>query len=331
MLTKRENFLETIHGGTPDRFVKQYEALSFVMNTPYVNQFPIMPAKPGDPAVKCGWGYYNAWPEGQPGAFPMHDPEHLVCPDITEWRRYVKAPELNYTAEDWEPTVKAAEAVDRNETMVTAFMAPGLFEMHHYLCDVEPAMMNFYEEPEAVHDLIDYITEWELKYAEQICDYMKPDVIFHHDDWGTQRSTFISTDMFREFFLKPYQRIYGYFKERGVLVIHHNDCYCAPFVPSMIDMGIDVWQGCMSVNNLPQLVKEYGEKISFMGGIDNGKVDKPDVTQEEIAKETDQLCRDCGKHYFIPCTTHGLNFSVFPQVYGMVDKEIDKMSREIFG
>ena len=26
MLTKRQNLLETIHGGKPDRFVKQYEA-----------------------------------------------------------------------------------------------------------------------------------------------------------------------------------------------------------------------------------------------------------------------------------------------------------------
>ncbi len=331
MLTKRQNMLEVIKGGNPDRFVKQYEAFHFVINTPYYSQFPMTPAKPGDDPVVCGWGYTNAWPEGQPGAFPVHDAEHLVCPDITKWRDYVKAPSLDYTEEDWAACVAECEKVDRNEYFLTTMIAPGIFEMTHYLCEIQEAMIAFYEEPESVHELIEYVTQWELKYAEQVCKYMKPDILFHHDDWGTQKSTFLSTEMFREFFLDPYQRVYKYYHDHGVeLVVHHNDCYCAPFVPTMIDMGIDVWQGCMSVNNLPELIKEYGKDITFMGGIDNGKVDKIGWTQAEIEKETDQLCRDCGKLYFIPCTSHGLNFSCIPGVYEAVDDEIDKMTKELF-
>ncbi len=331
MLTQRQNMLETIRGGNPDRFVKQYEALEFVMNTPYNMQYPMMPACPGGEPVKCGWGYTNAWPAGTPGAFPLHDAEHLVCPDVTEWKKYVKAPDINYTAEDWKACQETAEKIDRNEKLVAAFVAPGLFEMCHYLLEIQEALVNFYEEPEAMHELIEYVTEWELKYAEQICTYIKPDVLFHHDDWGTQRSTFMSVDMFREFFLEPYSRIYKYYHDHGVeVVIHHNDSYSATLVPTMIEMGIDVWQGCMSVNNLPELVKKYGGQITFMGGIDNGKVDKEDWTPEIIAEETDQLCRDCGKLYFIPCTSHGLNFSTYPGVYDAVDAEIDKMSKEMF-
>ncbi|MGN0295194.1 MAG: uroporphyrinogen decarboxylase family protein [Lachnospiraceae bacterium] len=331
MLTKRQNMMETIKGGNPDRFVKQYEALAFVLTTPYQLQYPMMPAKPGDDPVVCGWGYTNAWPAGQAGAFPVHDAEHLVCPDVTRWKEFVKAPDISYTAEDWKQCLEDVAKIDRNEQMVAAMVAPGLFEMCHYLCEIQNALINFYEEPEATHELIEYITEWELKLAEQICTYMKPDVIFHHDDWGTQRSTFMSVDMFREFYLEPYQRIYKYYHDHGVeLIVHHNDSYSATLVPTMIEMGIDVWQGCMSVNDLPALVKQYGKDITFMGGIDNGRVDKADWTQEIIAQETDQLCRDCGKLYFIPCTTHGLNFSVFPEVYPAVDEEIDKMSAEMF-
>ena len=224
MLTKRQNMMEVIRGGNPDRFVKQYEGLTFVLNTPYQQQYPMMPEGPGAPTVKCGWGYYNSWPAGTPGAFPLHDPEHLVCPDITEWKKYVKAPDINYTAEDWKACQETIAGIDRNETMVATLIAPGVFEMCHYLCEIQNTMMNFYEEPEAMHELIEYITEWELKWAEQICTYMKPDVVFHHDDWGTQKSTFISVDMFREFFMDSYKRIYGYYHDHGVeLIIHHND------------------------------------------------------------------------------------------------------------
>ena len=52
--------------------------------------------------------------------------------------------------------------------------------------------------------------------------------------------------------------------------------------------------------------------------------------QEMIEEATDQLCRDCGKLHFIPCTTHGLNFSCIPGVYEAVDQEIDKMTKEMF-
>ena len=331
MLTPRQNMMEVIKGGNPDRFVKQYEALEFVMTTPYLLEYPTMPEGPGADPVVCGWGYTNAWPAGQIGAFPVHDAEHLICPDITRWKEYVKAPNIDYPEEAWKKCQEDVTKVNRDEKFVTAFVAPGLFEMTHYLCEIQNAMVNFYDEPEAMHELIEYIADWELKLAEDTCKYMKPDVLFHHDDWRTQRSTFLSTEMFREFFLDPYKRIYKYYHDHGVeLVIHHNDCYCAPFIPTMIEMGIDVWQGCMSVNNLPELIKEYGKDITFMGGIDNGLVDRADWTQEMIANATDQLCRDCGKLYFIPCTTHGLSFSCIPEVYPAVDLEIEKMTKEMF-
>ena len=54
MLTKRQNMLEVIRGGNPDRFVKQYEGLTFVLNTPYQTKYPMMPEGPGAPTVKCG-------------------------------------------------------------------------------------------------------------------------------------------------------------------------------------------------------------------------------------------------------------------------------------
>jgi uroporphyrinogen-III decarboxylase len=100
------------------------------------------------------------------------------------------------------------------------------------------AMMAFYEHPEAMHELIDYITEYELAYAKVLIDKIHPDCIFHHDDWGSQKSSFISPKMFAEFFLPAYKKIYGFYKANGTeLVVHHNDAYSANLVPYMIEMG----------------------------------------------------------------------------------------------
>ena len=43
--------------------------------------------------------------------------------------------------------------------------------------DIPETMMNFIEEPEAMHELIDYLTDWELEYADKVCRYLKPDAL----------------------------------------------------------------------------------------------------------------------------------------------------------
>lgn len=328
MLTKRENFLETIRGGRPDRFVNQYEAFRILYN-PVMMHSP-MPG-PGDLYVVNDWGIVNSWPAGTPGPFPVHKPETIVIKDITHWRDYVHAPATKYSEAEWEPFIKQAEEVDRKEYFATPFVAPGLFEQCHHLGEIQNTLINFYEEPEYMHELIDYLTEYELSLAEEICTHLKPDALFHHDDWGSQTSTFISPDMFEEFFLPSYKKIYGYYRDHGVeVVIHHADSYAATLVPFMIEMGIDIWQGCMTSNNIADLIAKYGEKITFMGGIDSASVDRPDWTPELVEKEVRRACEEYGTKYYIPCITQGLGISTFPGVYETASEAIEKVSKEMF-
>jgi hypothetical protein len=56
----------------------------------------------------------------------------------------------------------------------------------------------------------------------------------------------------------------------------------------------------MSTNNIPELIKEFGGKITFMGGIDNGVVDREDWKQDKIAEVVEKICKECGNKYFIP-------------------------------
>ena len=329
MLTKKQNLLETIHGGNPDRFVNQYEFMSMILGSPFGLRNPN--PKPGEHNVVNAWGVTKSWPAGLPGAFPVHTPDKIVIKDIEHWQDYVKVPNVIYDAKEWEPFIAMAEKVDRNEQYATFFVAPGVFEQCHYLLEIQNCLMDFYEYPDEMHELIDCITQFELDFAAEVCKYIKPNALFHHDDWGSQTSTFISPEMFREFYKPAYQKIYGYYKEHGVeLVVHHSDSYAATLVPDMIDMGIDIWQGVMTSNDIPRLIREYGGKISFMGGIDSAAIDHPGWTREEVAREVRRACEECGKLYFIPGASQGLAMSTFPGVYDATSEEIDKMSKEMF-
>ena len=240
MLTKRQNMIETMKvGGHPDRFVNGYEALGLVMGSPFGKRNPN--PKPGELNVVNAWGITKSWPKGTPGAFPVHTPDKIVIKDIEEWQKYVKVPRVKYDAEEWEPFIELYEKVDRNEQFACAYFAPGVFEQCHYLMEIQNCLMAFYEAPDEMHELIDMITQFELDYAAELCKYMKPEGLFHHDDWGSQISTFLSPDMFREFIKPAYMKIYKYYKDHGVqLIVHHSDSYAATLVPDMIDMGIDM-------------------------------------------------------------------------------------------
>lgn len=326
MLTKRQNLLETIRGGNPDRFVNQYEYMNIILESP---TFKFMPER--GKLTKDSWGVTWSLPEGQIGAFPLHDAEHKVLKDVTEWKNFVKAPVVPTSDEEWAKAVAHANAVDRNEEFVAAFFGPGIFEMTHMLMGMEDALMALYEEPEAMHELIDYLTKYELNCAKALIDNLHPDALFHHDDWGSQINSFVSPDMFEEFFLPAYKKIYGFYKANGVeIVVHHSDSFAANLVPFMIEMGMDIWQGVMRTNNIPELIKQYGGKISFMGALHSGEIDFPEWTLENCAKHVEDACRTFGKHYFIPSLTSGLPMSNFPGAFDAVTKEIDKMSKKLF-
>ena len=330
LLTKRQNMLETIRGGTPDRFVNQFEALEFIWGTPYSKRNRGGGLKPGGEIVNA-WGVTIRFQENTPGPFPVHDDEHRVLKDITKWRKIVKVPSLDFPEDEWTACKAEVDKIDRTEKFATALLAPGVFDQLHYLMGMEDCLISFYTEPEALHELIERITEWELEYARLLCEKLHPDAVLHHDDWGSHRSTFLSPEMFKEFIVPSYKRIYGYYKDHGVeLVIHHSDSYAATLVPDMIDIGIDVYQGCVDTNNVPELVRRYGGRMTFMGGINNGIVDVPGWTDELIAGQVEKYCRECGKLYFIPCCTAGGPASNYPGVYDAVTREIDRMSQQMF-
>jgi hypothetical protein len=74
MLTKRQNLMETIKGGSPARFVNQYEAFAILMGHPSgkVNRNPSY----GELNVVNAWGVTKSWPVG-PGPFPYRQ-GHIV-------------------------------------------------------------------------------------------------------------------------------------------------------------------------------------------------------------------------------------------------------------
>ena len=332
MLTARENMERVVFGGgEPDRYVNQYEALK-LMFSPHNFHNPM--CTKGGPDVVNQWGVTNSFPENVPGQFPVHTPEKLLVKDIEHWRDYVQIPSLKFPEEEWAMCkANMYDPIDRSKAIVATFVAPGMFEQTHHFCGIDNALMYYITNEDEMHDMIKMLTDWELEFAEGVCSHLHPDAIFHHDDWGGEVNSFLRPSMFDDFFLDAYKQIYGYYHDHGVeLVIHHSDSYAANLVPYMIEMGIDVWQGPMHTNNVPELVKKYGKQITFMGEIDNKFVDFDGWTPEICHKAAvDAIERVGTPNGFIPCISQGGPGSVYPGTYKELWDAIDAYNCRTFG
>ena len=133
----------------------------------------------------------------------------------------------------------------------------------HCLMTFEDSLMNLYGEPEAMNEFFAAYTDWKLQVVEQLIDNLQPDVIHTHDDWGSKDNLLFSPDVFRELFKPHYARLYGYIKERGVLVQHHADCYCQGIEKDMVDIGCDMWQGVLPTNDINKII----DKIEGEGDV----------------------------------------------------------------
>ena len=330
MLTAKENLRETLKpDGHPDRFVNSYEFMKIAFGPNILSN--TLPAY-GELNVKNAWGVTYSYPEGTPGPFPLDTPDTVLIDDITEWRDKLKAPPTEWPDELWEISQGMMDAIDGDKAFKALFVAPGLFEQVHAFMGITEALMAYMTDEDDVADLLKYLTEWELAVAEQLCSHLHPDAILHHDDWGSEQNSFLRPEMFEDFFVDHYREIYKYYHEHGVeVIVHHSDSYCANLVDYMIDMGVDIWQGCMRSNNVPELVSKYKGRIAFMGNIDNKQVDFDGWTVEDCEKAALLAVEGMEPHSYIPSITQGGPGSVYPGTYMELIKAIDAYNARTFG
>lgn len=331
-MTPKENLLETL------KFAKGHPAC-------LCNSYTMCKGISGDPCFKLirgnrirGTESYDVWgtkilfPKDAPAAVPHVTEENQVIKDITEWKKYVKVPDLlGKCSEGWEAAIANEQAIDHENYLTMVVMGTGIFEQLHMLMTFEETLMNMLMEPEAMQELIDVICEYRLTYMKLIVEHLHPDLIVSHDDWGAKNSMFMSPEVWRNLFKEPYRKLYTYLHENNVIVMHHADSFLEPIVEDMAEIGIDIWQGVLPSNNIKALSERVGDRMLLMGGIDS-VIDRADVTEEEIRTETRRACNEYGELAgFWPGMTYGGPGTIYPEVEGIIIDEVNKYNQERFG
>ena len=264
-MSYREDYFRMLEGKTPVSDVPFYRIDITGEAGPQGNAM-IMPEKNMFMTIattgKNDWGVPHKIDEFGTGFMPT--PGAFILKDVTKWRDVIKAPyDYDY---DFAAAAERDLAVQKwdHETQIASMFAAGggFFLGLAGFLGFEGAMMAMYDEPEALHELLDYMCDYDIWYLENILKYYKGiDILGMGDDNATEINPFISLSMFREFLLPRYKRIADLIKENGKIVSYHNCGRCEDFMDDMVDIGVQVWNAATPVNDLMGFKEKYGNKI----------------------------------------------------------------------
>jgi uroporphyrinogen decarboxylase len=146
-----------------------------------------------------------------------------------------------------------------------------VFESMHPVCGHEYMLMGMALDPEWVRDMSDTYAHLLVELQEILfAQEGAPDGIWYYEDMGYKQHPFMSPRMYRELIQPAHTYTIDYAHSLNLPVIMHSCGYVAPLLPGMLTAGID----CLQVievkagMDLVKLYQDYGDRLSFMGGID---------------------------------------------------------------
>jgi uroporphyrinogen decarboxylase len=160
-----------------------------------------------------------------------------------------------------------------------------------------------------------YIKGWE-KLLSKYGNYI--DAVQEGDDLSDQTGPLMSLEMYREFLKPRLSKIIRMVKSKSnAKIIYHCDGNVRPFIPDLIDCGVDCLNPIQYSSrgmDTKELKKEFGKDISFFGGgCDTQKIlpySTPEKVKEEVKRRIDDLAPGGG---FIFTTVHNIQKDVPPE------------------
>lgn len=224
----------------------------------------------------------------------LHDstPEHVdfMVKSRKEWEERIKPllkpDRRRIDFEAYRRTKQHAAESDR----FFAWSGVNVFELMHPVCGHEYMLMGMALDPDWVKDMVDTYSRLVLELQEILfAEEGYPDGIWFYEDMGFKQRPFMSPAMYKEIIQPGHKRTIDFAHSHNLPVIMHSCGFVEPLVPGMLEAGID----CLQVievkagMDLIKLYKQYGDRLSFMGGIDVRVLytnDKEKIDQELEAK-----------------------------------------------
>ena len=187
---------------------------------------------------------------------------------------------------------KAKEMQDSGYLVIAGI--PGGFDEPRQLMGEENLCAAYYEQPELIHDILNTISDTNMKVFERMFDFVCVDNLMVHEDMAGKSGALAGPVQIVEFIAPYYQKIWNECERHGTrLFSQDSDGNMEGTIDAFLDAGINVMYPFEpnSGMDMVKMRKKYGKRLAFKGGLDKfalrgGKEDIRRELEYKICEET---------------------------------------------
>ena len=156
-------------------------------------------------------------------------------------------------------------------------------------------MIDFFDEPEFVEDMLDGITEVHLKFMDYLLDRLDVDAYFGGDDMCGQVGCLIGNESWRELFKPRLKMLTDNCHRHGKKYVLHSCGNVLDLAEDFIEAGVDVLESMQpEAMDVFELKRRTHGRMALIGGMGVQRM-LFSGTPEEITQRTRRLKEELGK------------------------------------
>ena len=160
---------------------------------------------------------------------------------------------------------------DSREYFIGCDVSPCAFEMYWRLRGMENTLLDMATDTGVARQMLARCVDFSIALAEKAIQRFPLDWLWTGDDVASQQAMMMSPKTWRSLIKPELARIFTVGKQHHLWVAYHCCGALRPIIPDLIEIGLDVLnpvQGnCPGMDPL-ELKREFGQQITFMGGLD---------------------------------------------------------------
>ena len=228
-----------------------------------------------DGSWKDPWGVRRRSIPNPRGAYDEIVEHPLACLEDTSQLDAYPWPRAEWwDAASLEAEIRRLDEVQPYAIALEEFGDPGgIFEIAWYLRGMERFLTDMVERPDLAWEIMRRVTDFYLDLLERVLAACgdRIDLIWTSDDIAHQRGRLMSERLWRQLVAPHHERFNHRVHDLGSRVMYHSCGAVRPFIPGLIDIGVDVLdvlQFSASGMDPLEIKESFGDRLAFHGGID---------------------------------------------------------------
>jgi len=188
---------------------------------------------------------------------------------------------------------------------VLGYAFNGVFGTPRDLMGAEQLLIAFIDQPDLVHAIMDYITDFWIRIYDRVTEHINVSCIHLWEDMSGRQGSLISPRMVSDFMMPNYRKIKDFADSKGIpLMSVDSDGDVSELVPIMMENGVnffwpfEVQAGC----DIEEYRRRY-PRLGIMGGLDKRALARDRAAIEAELSRVERMLRHGG---YLAAPDHGV-------------------------